>query len=132
MNDTTNRPELRGGSVALTTAPAEDWSPRVDIVEMPEEYRVEVELPGVPPEAIDVDLQNGLLQIQGKIEPRPEDGRTARVRELNAGTYSRTLRLGDSIDAARITAEGKDGLLMLRLPKVSAVKPRVIPVVKSS
>jgi HSP20 family protein len=109
-----------------------ETSPRVDILETPEEFRVEVELPGVRPEDVDVNLENGILKIQARAFEREAGTSRALVRELGPGMFTRSLRLSDSIDAAKITAEMKDGLMTLRLPKVGAVKPRTIPVVSAS
>jgi HSP20 family protein len=105
-----------------------EYSPRIDLLETTEEFRVEVELPGIRPEDIDVDLENGILRIRGRAVPRDESGLRVRVREFGAFDFARTVRLGDSIDTGRISAETKDGLLTLRLPKRGALIPQKIRV----
>ncbi len=117
--------ETNGGSTCVR-------NPRMDIVETAEEFRIDVELPGVPPEAVDVDLENGLLRIRGKVAPPETIGGRTRVRERFAGEFSQSLRLSDSIDTGKITARARDGLLTLHLPKVGARKPRSIPVATPS
>jgi HSP20 family protein len=119
------------GSAGAAMATYES-SPRVDILETPDEFRAEVELPGVRPEDIDVNLENGILKIQARAFERSSGTLRALVREFGSGTFTRSLRLSESIDAAKISAEVKDGLMTLRLPKVGAVKPRTIPVVSAS
>jgi len=109
-----------------------EYSPRTDVIETADEYRVEVELPGVRPDDVDVDLESGILRVQGKVAPQEESGLRVRVREFGSGDFVRTLRLGDSIDAGKISAKTKDGLLTLHLPKKGALIPRTIPVVISA
>jgi HSP20 family protein len=109
-----------------------EYSPRIDVLETADEYRVEVELPGTRPEDVDVDLESGILRIRGKVAPREESGHRVRVREFGTGDFVRTLRLGDSIDSGRISAKTKDGLLTLHLPKKGALIPRTIPVISAN
>jgi HSP20 family protein len=109
-----------------------EYSPRADVIETTEEYRVEVELPGVSPEDVDVDLQNGILKVRGKVAPRKESDLRVRVREFDRGDFVRTLRLGDSIDSGRISAETKNGLLTVHLPKRGALVSRTIPVTSAN
>jgi HSP20 family protein len=107
-------------------------TPRVDILETAEEFRVEADLPGVRPDEVDVDLENGILRIQGRARVPSSNGTRDRIREFGPGVFTRSFRLGESIDVGKITAESKNGLLTLRLPKVSEVKPRSIPVASTS
>ncbi len=139
----TNRSNCECGSVARSavesgvgadaaTVATYETCPRVDIAESPEGFRVEVDMPGVRAEDIDVDLESGILTIEGRVHPREESGLRYRVREFGPGTFKRSLRLSDTIDAGKITAESKSGLLTLNLPKVQAVKPRSIPVASAN
>lgn len=132
MKGEVNCAEGSGTCAETVGASTCERTPRVDIVETAEEFRVDVEMPGVGPDGVDVELENGLLKIQGKSAPSRDAGRAVRVREWVAGDYVRSLRLSDSIDTGRIAARARDGLLTLHLPKVGAVKPRSIPVEKSS
>jgi HSP20 family protein len=102
------------------------------VIETAEEYRVEVELPGVRPGDVDVDLESGILKIRGKVAPRKESDLRVRVREFDREDFVCTLRLGDSVDSGRITAETKNGLLTLHLPKKGALVPRTIPVMSAN
>jgi len=118
--------------VLSTCETCSEYSPHIDVVETKDEFRVEVELPGVRAQDVDVDLENGMLRIRGKATPRDESGHRVRVRELSTGDFVRTLRLSDSIDSGRIQAKTKDGLLTLHLPKVGALVPRSIPVISAN
>jgi HSP20 family protein len=124
----------RESEVGADSAPVATYetSPRVDIVESPEGFRVEVEMPGVRTEDIDVDLESGILTIKGRVRAREESGWRDRVREFGPGTFTRSFRLSDTIEMGKITAESKNGLLTLSLPKVQAVKPRSIPVASTN
>jgi len=116
-----------------STGPAScEYSPRIDILENANEFRVEVELPGVRPQDVDVELENGILKIKGTAAPKDESGLRVQVREFCPGHFVRTLRLSNSIDSGNVTAETKDGLLTLHLPKVGALKPRSIPVMSAN
>jgi HSP20 family protein len=118
-------------SAASTDAAVCEYSPRIDVLELPEEFRLEAELPGVAAGDVDVDLENGILTIQGRIQPRNDRGQV-RFREFGSGNFVRSLKISDSIDSGRITAEMKNGLLTLHLPKVGTLKPRSIPVVSGN
>lgn len=131
MRHAVNCAETSGACVGTAEAPTYGRAPRVDILETPEEFRVETELPGVRAEEVEVDLENGILRIQAKSAAREANGATRRLREFGVGSFLRTLRLGDSIDSSRITAESKHGVVTVHLPKVGAVKPRTIPVVST-
>lgn len=84
-------------------------------------YHVVLELPGIPKEAIEVKLENAVLTIQG--EHRSGEGEDARVVR-----FSRSLRVGDDIDADAAEAHLENGLLTVSLPRSEAHRPRAITV----
>lgn len=111
-------------------AKAEDLVPALDIHERDNEYVVRTDLPGVKKEDIEVSLENGVLTIAaaaGEQKDEKENGRVIR-RERHYGRYVRSLRLGTQVDAAKLKAGYKDGVLELILPKAEEVKPRKIRV----
>jgi HSP20 family protein len=102
--------------------------PAVDIFENTNELVILADMPGVDGQAIDIDLKDNQLTIQGRIEP-PEGGReVALYKEYNWGDYFRQFNLSEVIDQARITARMENGVLRLILPKVEKVKPHKIQV----
>lgn len=104
------------------------YRPNVDILETAEELRLYVDVPGTRPDAIDVRFENGTLEVRAKAAPRqPEDTRYLR-REYGVGDFYRAFEISERIDAARIEAEYRDGVLTLHLPKVEAARPRKISV----
>jgi HSP20 family protein len=98
--------------------PDDDWMPAVDVKEDDQAYLVKADIPGVPPEDIEVTLDKGVLTIRGerKSEKREERDNFHRI-ERYRGTFSRRLALPDAADADGVTADMKDGVLNLRIPK---------------
>jgi HSP20 family protein len=111
---------------ALTVA---DWVPAVDISESEGEYLIKAELPGVKKEDIKVTLQEGVLTIQGeRKQEKEEKGKKYHRIERSYGTFMRSFTLPDSADDSKVSAEFKDGLLYLHVPKSEKAKPKAIEV----
>lgn len=115
----------------FTERPLAAWAPQLDLYENAEELRVQVDLPGVDKKDISVTLEDDLLSISGKRsaehETESQDGNWHRV-ERRWGSFERHLRLGDGVDADKVRAEAKDGVLTLHIPKKEQAKPRSISV----
>jgi HSP20 family protein len=92
--------------------------PRVDVLETENEFLVLADVPGVKPEDVDVRFERGELTVHGR---RP----AARDYETN---YHRVFAVADTVAADKISADLKNGVLTIRLPKVEAVKPKRIAV----
>ncbi len=104
------------------------YRPNVDLVEKADELLVVVDVPGAKRDQIDIEFENGSLTIHAKVaQRRPEDA-TYLIREFGVGDFYRTFRVSEQIDPARITAECREGVLYLHLPKSEAAKPRKITV----
>lgn len=88
------------------------WSPVVDIEESTEAYTIRAELPGLSKEKVKVTLENGVLRLLGErdLERRVETKTFHRV-ERSHGTFTRSFTLSEDVDAARVVANFKDGLL---------------------
>ena len=104
------------------------YRPVVDILESAEELRVMADMPGVKAEDIDVNFEDGVLTIQGKVELRQPAGTTYLLQEYGAGDFYRAFQVSETVDANRISAEYDDGVLILHLPKVERAKARKIEV----
>ena len=107
-----------------------DWSPSVDIEEDAERYLIKADLPGVARDDIDVKLENGMLSIRGEKRTETEsdkDGKHHR-RERFYGSFARSFTLPDSIDADKVDAAYKDGVLTLAIPKVEKARPKSIDI----
>lgn len=103
------------------------YLPYCDILERENELLIHADLPGVRTEDIDINYERGLLTLQGRVDPRREDRRFL-MREYGVGDYHRSFEVGEGIDASRIEAEVKDGVLTLHLPKTESIRPRKIAV----
>ena len=118
---TSAHPErMRGGQAFV---------PQVDIVEQEDRLLVLADMPGVKAEDIAIDYERGLLTIHGNVAPRQNPKRTHfMLQEYGVGDYYRSFHVGEGIDATRIEAQTRDGVLTLTLPKSSDVMPRRISV----
>jgi len=111
------------------TTDVEVQMPRVDLVDREAEILVRAEVPGIDKEHLDVDLSGELLTIRGerRKEEKTEEGDVYRA-EIARGTFVRTLRLPAEVDAEKVEATFKDGLLEIHLPKLATTKRQRIEV----
>lgn len=92
--------------------------PAMDLVENGKAWVMTFEVPGIAPDAIDVKLANGTLTVSGeKTEEKKEEGEDYLLSERRWGSFRRSVRLPDGVDAAGIEASHKNGVLTVRLPK---------------
>lgn len=110
-------------------APRAAWAPSVDITENPEAIVVHAELAGIKPEDVKVDVENNVLTLRGerKSELEKHEGTAHRI-ERFYGSFSRQFLLPRTVDADRIEADLKNGVLTVKLPKKSEIKARQIAV----
>lgn len=98
----------------------ESWvaAPALDFVERDNTFEVTVELPGLDEKNIEVNLSNGVLTIKGqKEEEKVEKKEDFHLRERRFGSFARSLRVPDTVDADKIEAGFKKGVLTVTLPK---------------
>ena len=97
--------------------------PAINLGSTPESIEVFAFLPGIDPEALDVRVEKGVLTIDGERpgEPVPE-GAIAHVEERFSGRFRRVVSLPDDVDADKVQAKYRDGLLHLRVARKSAAK----------
>lgn len=128
---TMERAGKREGSVAQPeqTRSGRAYSPNVDIVELQNELLLMADVPGVKADDVEINYEQGLLTLHARVQPRQAEDKTQFVvREYGVGDFYRSFQIGDGIDAQKIEAELKDGILSLHLPKAESVKPRRIQV----
>lgn len=105
------------------------FTPAVDIFEDAEAIHVQAELPGMKSEDVTVDVENNVLTLRGqRTLSRSEDAEGYHRVERRYGAFARQFLLPRTVDAEKIEAELKDGVLTVRLPKRAEVKPRQISV----
>ena len=110
----------------LTTS---DWVPAVDIKEEKDRYVIHADVPGVDPKDIDVRMENGVLSIKGArlAETRDEREGYKRVERVR-GSFFRRFSMPDTVDADRISAKSRHGVLEIVIPKQEKVQPKQIEV----
>ena len=111
-----------------TTIPARMFVPAADIFEGENDLTVILEMPGVEKGNVDIRVEDGVLNVEGRLDLTKYQGLQPLYTEYNIGHYSRSFRLSNQVDQNKIAAEMKDGVLSLKLPKVQEAKPRSIQV----
>lgn len=111
-----------------TTAPARFFVPVTDIYETESGLTVLMEMPGVDKANVEVDVKDGVLTVQGRIDSARYDELKPVYTEYNIGHYRRSFSISNKINQDKIRAEMSDGVLKLTLPKADEVKPRRIAV----
>jgi HSP20 family protein len=109
------------------TLPAERLSPRVDVVERDDEILLHAEIPGVTKENLEVSVTEDTVTLKGSSERenRKEEGEYYRC-EIARGNFSRTVRLPSDVDTEKVKASFEDGMLQLKMPKVTKAKRRTV------
>lgn len=109
-----------------------EWHPVVDVQEKENAIMVVAELPGVKSEDVKISLEDNVLSISGtkKKSLEKEDQNYFRA-ERAYGTFARSFKLPSTIDSDKISANYKDGILTVSLPKAEEAKPKEIPITTS-
>ena len=107
----------------------EDWRPPMDVSETEQEIVATMDLPGIAREDIKVSVEDNVLSVKGeKRHESEEEGKHLQRTERFSGKFSRSFALPSVIDSGKITAEYKDGVLTVRLPKAETARPKEIEV----
>ena len=105
------------------------WSPLVDVFEDAEGITLKAELPEIDAKDVEIQVEGNTLTLKGERKLENEEKRDGYHRiERTYGAFSRTFTLPNTVDAEHITAQSKDGVLRLFLPKKAETKPRQIKV----
>lgn len=115
------------GATVERTRGGVTYVPRFDIVETEDELTLFGDMPGVAQENLELRFENEHLVINAKVEPR-HAGHKSLYAEYGIGDFYREFRINETIDASKISAELKNGVLTVHLPKTEQVKPRRIEV----
>lgn len=103
------------------------WAPAVDVREDEHNFYVTADLPGMKKEEIEVELENSLLTIKGERRfERREDKENFHFVERSYGNFYRSFTLPKNVKGDAITAEYKDGVLSVMIPKADEVKPKKV------
>lgn len=115
-----------GGKEALTVT---QWSPLVDIMEDEKEYLIKAELPDMKKEDVRLTVEDDVLAISGerKFEKEEKSKKYHRV-ERAYGSFVRSFSLPEDANGSKVTADFKDGMLHVHLPKSAQAKPKAIEI----
>lgn len=105
------------------------WTPRTDLIETPEAYRIELDVPGIERDAIHINFQDDRLTVSGErsSEVKEEDEERVRVERM-FGSFFRSFTLPSTVNADKIAAKHENGVLTITVPKAEESKPRRIQI----
>jgi HSP20 family protein len=108
------------------------WFPALDVYETEQAYVVELDLPGVHPENVDLSFEQGTLTIRGTRGPTVKTPEKGELRVFSAervsGSFVRSVRLPEYVDSEKIEATYDNGVLMVTIPKAAAARARRITI----
>ena len=108
---------------------ANAFAPSVNFAETEKDYEVSVELPGMKPEDVHVEFKDGHLWITGERKQEAEKkGKTYHRIERRYGSFRRVIAIGNEVDAEKVDATYKDGVLTVDIPKAAAAQPKRIQI----
>jgi HSP20 family protein len=110
------------------TIPVRHYMPATDIHETQDALILLLEMPGVAKQDIDVQVENDVIKIEGRIDPKQYEGLEPLYTEYNVGHFTRSFSLSDKIDQGNIEASLDDGVLTVTLHKAKAAQPRRITI----
>lgn len=110
-----------------------EFSPACDLSETAEAYQVRLDVPGIKPDDITVQVTGDSVSICGeRKEEKEEKGKTFHRLERRSGKFSEMLRLPEAVNEEKVLAEFHDGVLTVTLPKAEAAKARTVKVKSES
>ncbi|NQV37504.1 MAG: Hsp20/alpha crystallin family protein [Candidatus Marinimicrobia bacterium] len=117
------------GDMNVQAQNSSNWNPNVDIQETNDEYIVTADLPGLKKKDINISLKENTLSISGERNVESKDEKKNHYRmERGFGQFNRSFRLPDEILEDKISANFKDGVLTVEIPKAEEVKPKEIEI----
>jgi HSP20 family protein len=106
-----------------------DWTPAVDVTETEKEYLIKAELPELKREDVKVEVLDGVVTIEGeRKQEKEEKGKRFHKVERSYGKFVRQFALPTDVEAEKVQAEFKEGVLNVHLPKTAIAKPKGIEV----
>ena len=100
----------------------------IDAYRAGDSFIVELDLPGVSPDAVDLTVERNVLTVHAERRPTHPDDAETLVAERPRGMFSRQLFLGETLDTDRMEATYRDGVLILRIPVAEQAKPRKVAI----
>lgn len=105
------------------------WAPPVDIFERQDHLVLRAEVPGVRKDDMDIRIENGVLTLHGERKQETEvKEESAHRMERVYGAFTRSFSLPTTVDASKVTATYKDGVLEVTVPKIETAKPKQVEI----
>ena len=104
------------------------WTPALDLYQTNDNVVAVLEIPGMRKEDIEISLHDGMLTIAGERQSQSAGGENAEQSERFSGKFRRSISLPARVDAGKVSATYKDGLLVVTLPKAEEAKPKKVEV----
>lgn len=127
-NATLEKQTTQNGVSTEESRATRTYRPPVDIIERGDELQILADMPGVPVDQLEIQFEDGMLTIHGRVPKRQDESVRFLLQEYGEGDFYRSFQVSEAVDPTRITAELNCGVLTLHLPKVEAVKPRKIEI----
>jgi HSP20 family protein len=108
--------------------PSGTWAPPVDVAEEGDKILVKIEVPGMDEKDLKVHFEDGMLTVTGERQFERKDERNYHRIERAYGTFTRSFSLPRSVDANLITANYRNGILEIEIPKKEEAKPKQIQI----
>lgn len=116
-------------SEAWPSARTQSFMPAVDMYEEKDNVIVETQLAGVDPEKVDIAIENDVLTIKGESEKKSEvEDKNYYRKEIRSGSFFRSIPLPAHVLGDKASAEARDGVLRISIPKAPEAKPRKIAI----
>jgi HSP20 family protein len=110
---------------AAANRAAQEWAPAADVSETEAEYLIKADLPEVRKEDVSITVQDGVLTLSGeRKQEKHADGEKLHRIERVYGSFARRFALPENADEQGITAESRDGVILIHIPKVKVVQPQ--------
>jgi len=101
------------------------WNPAVDVKETDNSFLISADIPGLTKKDINIEVSDDVLSITGeRTEDKVEDSDLYHYRERSKGNFTRSFHLPESVDEKKISANFKDGILNIELPKTKVIEPK--------
>ena len=117
-----------GGQALMNAAPTATIRPMVDIFETADGITLRADMPGVSKDGLNLRVDGANLLVEGNIGIVPEQKMSALHADVRSTLYRRSFVLGNELEAEKIDANLKDGILTIRIPKRPELRPRKIEV----
>ena len=129
LNEEMNRMFAMNTSQNDVPANSSDWTPAVDVTEDDTNYTIHADVPGVKPQEVEIEVENGVLTLKGQREEAKKDEKEGYKRTERAyGSFYRRFTLPETVNADDIKAKTEHGVLEVVIPKRAKPEPKRIKV----